>query len=194
MDLYKFPKITKGFDWLKRSDGKNFLMKDDHCPTRDIFQARLDRMGREMQKMSSFEKNYSLIFAIAGEFGNNSFDHNLGNWRDEAGVYFVYDFEKKFLIIADRGQGVLATLRHVKPDLSDESEALRVAFTQPISGRAPEQRGNGLKFVDKVVKEQKFTLLFQSGKAVYTIEDGYISERVEENALSGVIAVLSFSS
>ena len=39
-----------------------------------------------------------LIVAVAGEIGNNSFDHNLGKWPDSPGVFFGFDvvvFEKK---------------------------------------------------------------------------------------------------
>jgi len=49
-----------------------------YCKTRDVFQARLETFQSELLK----DKNNtyaSLISAIAGEIGNNSFDHNLGN-------------------------------------------------------------------------------------------------------------------
>jgi len=35
------------------------------------------------------------------------------------------------------------------PELSTDEEAVRTAFTKVVSGRAPESRGNGLKFVRK---------------------------------------------
>lgn len=191
MDI-RDPKIIKGFDWLKKNDGRNFLLKEDHCATRDIFQARLDRMRRDMKKTSHFQNLYALVTALTGEFGNNAFDHNLGNWRDEMGVYFVCDFEKRFFVIADRGHGVLSTLLHVKPDLKNELEAVRIAFTESISGRALEGRGNGLKFVDAVAKNQKFDLFFQSGNAAYQIKEGLSSVGDSKESLYGVIAILFF--
>jgi hypothetical protein len=39
----------------------------------------------------------------------------------------------------------------VHPHLADEQAALHAAFETVISGRMPEQRGNGLKFVRKIV-------------------------------------------
>ena len=163
-------KIQKAFQWLKKSNGENFLPHDEYCPTRDIFQARLDRMTRELQKVAALTDIYSLITAIAGEFGNNSFDHNLGSWRDVPGIYFIYDIENRFFVIADRGQGVLSTLRHIRPELPAAKDALKIAFTEAVSGRAPEQRGNGLKFVDSVVKQNSFELHFYSGDALYAVK------------------------
>ncbi|MBI5614261.1 hypothetical protein HY947_05025 [Candidatus Gottesmanbacteria bacterium] len=69
------------------------------------------------------------------------------------------------IVLADRGQGILATLRRVKPELSSASAALRVAFTETISGRRPESRGNGLKFVRSVIVDNPFSLIFQTGDA-----------------------------
>jgi len=40
-----------------------------------------------------------------------------------------------------------------------------VAFTEIISGRSPESRGNGLKFVKKIVTNSKMKLFFQTGNA-----------------------------
>ncbi len=51
------------------------------------------------------------------------------------------------IIIADRGRGIMETLKKVKPGLANDMDALTVVFTERISGRAPEARGNGLKFV-----------------------------------------------
>jgi len=103
--------------------------------------------------------------AVAGEIGNNSFDHNLGNWPDVPGIFFAYDTQKKVVMLADRGLGILATLKRVKPELNNDKKALEVAFTEILSGRAPESRGNGLKFVRKVVSENPIGLLFQTGDA-----------------------------
>jgi len=54
-----------------------------------------------------------------------------------------------WICIADRGQGIFQSLVKVHPELADEQAALHAAFETIISGRAPEQRGNGLKFVKK---------------------------------------------
>lgn len=135
-----------------------------HCETRDVFQARLEMLQTKLKAKFSLE-SLSLAVAVAGEIGNNSFDHNLGNWVDVMGVFFYYDEKEKTIILADRGQGVLSTLKRVKSDLNNAKEALEVAFTLSISGRKSEVRGNGLKFVKSVITEYPFSLNFQSGDA-----------------------------
>lgn len=59
----------------------------------------------------------------------------------------------------------LETLKQVRPNLSSHVEAVEVAFTEFISGRAPEKRGNGLKLVREIVTEQPIDLFFTSGDA-----------------------------
>ena len=108
---------------------------------------------------------FSLIVAISGEIGNNSFDHNLGNWPDVQGIFFGYDIAKKEIALADRGLGILTTLQQVRPDLANYKDALQVAFTEVITSRSPEKRGNGLKFVRQVIQESPVSLRFQSGDA-----------------------------
>ena len=137
---------------------------DLYCQTRDVFQARLEKLQSVLRDKVSFSA-MSLLSAVAGEIGNNSFDHNLGNWPDIPGIFFSYDMRIRTVVLADRGQGILATLKRVKPQLHTASEALNVAFTETISGRSPEARGNGLKFVRSVIVENPFTLSFQTGDA-----------------------------
>ena len=57
---------------------------------------------------------------------------------------------KRYIVLADRGLGILETLKQVRPTLKTHIEAVNVAFTEILSGRAPEKRGNGLKFVREV--------------------------------------------
>ena len=137
---------------------------DVYCQTRDEFQARLEKLQSVLGRKVPLNA-LSLISAVAGEIGNNSFDHNLGNWPDIPGIFFSYDMSNCRIILADRGQGILATLKRVKPEISDASMALKVAFTETISGRFPEARGNGLKFVRSVIIGNPFTLNFQTGDA-----------------------------
>ena len=117
-----------------------------------------------MQKLG-FEKLYSLIVLIAGEIGDNSFAHNLGRSPDAAGIFFGYDLAKGIIVLADKGLGILETLRQVRPELHSYVAAVEVAFTEFVSGRAPEKRGNGLKLVREVVTEQPIDLFFTSGDA-----------------------------
>lgn len=136
-----------------------------YCATSSIFNARLVSMEQKLIKKPGFEKLYSLIVLIAGEIGDNSFAHNLGKWPDAPGIFFGYHLDKKEIVLADRGLGILETLRYVRPELNNHVSAVRVAFTEFISGRAPEKRGNGLKLVREVVLENPIDLFYASGDA-----------------------------
>ena len=136
-----------------------------YCPTSPIFNARLTKMQNELMQKPGFEKLYSLIVLVAGEIGDNSFAHNLGKWPDTAGIFFGYNLDKHIIVLADRGLGILETLRRVRPELPSHVVAVQVAFSEFISGRAPEKRGNGLKLVREVVTDQPIDLFYQSGDA-----------------------------
>lgn len=167
-----------------------------YCPDRSVFKARLSRFEYDLKDNPLFKENYSLIVAIAGEIGNNSFDHNLGNWPDILGIFFGYAPKEKTVILADRGQGVLATLKRVAPNLTTHQDGLKTAFTEILSGRAPENRGNGLKFVKQVVKNNDFSLFFQSGNATLLLNNKNNDEVLSLNAsdyfLMGCFAKLNF--
>ena len=161
--------------------------------TRDVFQARHSRMINDLllDKKIADDDAY-IVAAIAGEIGNNSFDHNLGNWRDVPGIFFGYELSDNEIKIAlaDRGQGVLATLKKVKPELTNDKEALKVAFTERISGRAPENRGNGLKFVKENVESKKMHLEFHSGNAKAEL-DKEIKITESDKIIQGCLAILT---
>ena len=191
MDL-KDIRIQKAFDWLSKENGENFLLPDEHCPTRDVLQSRADKMVLQCAQISSIGDDAYLLGLIAGEIGNNTFDHNLGNWRDERGAYFVYDAQHRIVVIADRGQGVLTTLRQARSSIADDCEALTVAFTETLSGRAPEKRGNGLKLVAKIMSQKGWQLDYRSGRGIYTIDAHNSVCKIDSQAQKGMIAVLSF--
>ncbi len=156
-DLMKF-----ALEWIQ--NGTEFP-GTFYCPTSSIFNARLTKMEYALMQKPGFEKLYSLITLITGEIGDNSFAHNLGKWPDTAGIFFGYDLAKGIVVLADRGLGILETLRQVRPELPSHVAAVEVAFTEFISGRAPEKRGNGLKTVRQVVMERPIDLFFTSGDA-----------------------------
>ncbi|MBU3978657.1 helix-turn-helix domain-containing protein [Patescibacteria group bacterium] len=164
-----------------------------YCQTRDVFQARLEQFQSKLGRISSLP-TVSLITAIAGEIGNNSFDHNLGNWPDIPGIFFFFDIRSRKVVLADRGQGILTTLKRVRPELSGADEALKVAFTETISGRYPETRGNGLKFVRSIIITNPFTLYFQTGDAYLNLKeyDKDINVQQAEVSLKGCFASIGF--
>lgn len=154
------------------------------CESRDIFQAKLDTFFSEIKN--------SLLTAVVGEIGNNSFDHNLGSWVDVVGVYFKVLPHQKLIILADRGQGVKATLSRIIPNIVDDKKALEIAFTEIISGRSPEHRGNGLKFVLKALKSNGFELYFQSGKGIAHISKDKIDFLDSDLIAKGCIAIIKY--
>lgn len=163
------------------------------CKTRDIFQARLEHFQSSLIKILNPNLT-SLISAVVGEIGNNSFDHNIGNWPDILGVYFAYSLSERKVVLADRGIGILSTLKRVIFDLSSHQEALRVAFTETVSGRAPESRGNGLKFVRNVVIQNPITLFFQTGNATLNLSenDTDVKIAVISESIRGCLAVIKY--
>src|SRR3989344_3549698 len=138
---------------------KEWVLKDSEIPSKfycsnsAAFQTKLTQMQDLLMGVAELSSTFPLLVAVAGEIGNNSFDQNLGSWPDTPGIFFAYDVHKRTIVLADRGLGILTTLKRVKPELNTDEEALRVAFTEILSGRAPENRGNGLKFVRKIVAE-----------------------------------------
>jgi len=149
---------------------------------------------KKLENVDSLEGKYSLITAITGEIGNNSFDHNLGNWPDIPGIFFSYHLGRREIILADRGQGILTTLKKVRPNLKNHQKALRVAFTENISGRYPEYRGNGLKFVRSVVEKNEIKLQFHTGDAQLKIEKETKKLNIKKSKffIQGCLALIKF--
>lgn len=172
LDLFLHDPAELAREWIQDNVGNN-ITSEQHCKTSSVFQARLSRMYIDLANGGNVcENTIALIVAVVGEVGQNAFDHNIGNWPDIAGLFFTYNVEKREVILADRGQGVLKTLKRTLGELETDEDALRIAFTEIVSGRAPENRGNGLKFVRKQVREKFESLIFQSGNAEVKIENG----------------------
>lgn len=185
-DLFKF-----AFDWIQNNNEFPGMF---YCPNSAVFQAKLSKMERLLMEKPGFERLYSLIVLVAGEIGDNSFAHNLGKWPDVPGIFFGYDIQKGVIVLADRGLGVLETLRRVRPDLTNHVAALKVAFTEFVSGRAPEKRGNGLKSVREVVIAQPIDLFFASGDAEIRMQGADKTFRVTrgQNTVRGCLAKIEF--
>lgn len=188
LDLFKIAR-----NWVVNDLGVE-PFSDFYCPNIFVFQARLTRLENELSKLERISKIFPLISAITGEIGNNSFDHNLGNWPDVLGIFFAWDLNKRKIVLADRGQGILATLKKVKPELTNHQDALRTAFTEMISGRAPEYRGNGLKFVRDVVTANEISLFFQTGNAQLKIQKGDSDINTQKSSvkIQGCLVLIKF--
>lgn len=165
-----------------------------YCQTSPLFLAKLTKLQNKLAEIPELKYIFPLIVAIAGEIGDNSFAHNIGNWPDIPGVYFGYDVDKKEIVLADRGRGILETLKRVRPSLKSNADALRVAFTEILSGRAPEERGNGLKFVRKIVANNDISLYFKTGDAEIKIGKGDADLKIMKSSIyiRGCIALIKF--
>ncbi len=165
-----------------------------YCSSSDIFRVRLDKMVFLLSQEKSMQDIFPLVWLIVGEIGNNSFDHNLGKWQDIPGIYFAYDLKKRIIVLADRGQWILNTLKRVEPKLSNHSEALKMAFTKIITGRAPENRGNGLKSVKETVDNYWISLVFQTGDAKLELPNKESKMNIIkcDNSISWCLAIIKF--
>lgn len=192
IDLFLRDVYSLAMQWASAQTGFE-PEQNEYCQTRDVFQARLEKIQTVLSRKVTLD-TVSLICAIAGEIGNNSFDHNLGNWPDIPGIFFSYDVKNSRIILADRGQGILATLKRVKPGLITAGMALKVAFTETISGRMPEARGNGLKFVRAVIIQNPFTLNFQTADAYLNLKqyDTEVIIKHTDTPIGGCLAVIGF--
>ena len=170
------------------------LSSDQYCQTHDMFRARLDAMSVILGQNSNAKDMAPLIIAVTGEIGNNSFDHNFGNWPDVPGIFFNYNTDKRIIVLADRGLGIRATLLRVRPEIKDDIGALTVAFRERVSGRAPEQRGNGLKFVHDVAIKYPISVSLQSGTAIAEIskEGGRLKIKLAERNMRGTLAKIIY--
>ncbi|MFH1292032.1 MAG: winged helix-turn-helix domain-containing protein [bacterium] len=182
--------IKEVIDWAINGN-EDLVNTDFFCSTRDVFQTRLDRTPCLLQKYIGTNLSFS-ITAVCGEIGNNSYDHNLGSWLDKPGVNFITDEVNKIIALADRGQGIMKTISRVRPDIKDHREALKVAFTEIISGRFPERRGNGLKYVKKTIIENSLFLEFYSGDAQAIVDSNGLSLKKSKINIPGSLAIIKF--
>ena len=81
----------------------------------------------------------------------------------------------------------------VVPSISSDVEAIEMAFTKKISGRHPEQRGNGLKFVANTIQKNNWHLFFQSGSGSCSIDNSGMKFFETPTAVTGCLAVIDFS-
>ncbi|MEX0877270.1 MAG: helix-turn-helix domain-containing protein [Candidatus Spechtbacterales bacterium] len=179
--------------WAESSTSSE-IPDEQYCQTYDIFTGRLGRMASALEQNSDIEDIIPLIIAVVGEIGNNSFDHNFGNWPDVPGIFFDYNMDKRIIVLADRGQGIRATLLRVRPEIKNDIEALTIAFTERVSGRSPEQRGNGLKFVREVATENPMGVALQSGTAVAEIakNNGQLKINLAQRNLVGTLTKIEY--
>lgn len=142
------------------SGTSNQFIRENFCDTRSDFNGRLASYEGILKKKFSEDCLY-LISSSLGEIGNNCFDHNLGFWQGDAGCLFIR--EDNFALICDRGRGIKQSLSSVYSLTKEDKDYISIAFSKVITGRAPEKRGNGLKFVKKNILNCGLGLFCKSG-------------------------------
>lgn len=138
----------------------------------DEFNAKL---GNFLRMFTSFGLDTSNVFratALVGELGNNVFDHNSGNWPTDIGGCIIacqnYPKRKSIEIaVGDPGIGFKRSLKTAFPDLPDDIAAIRKGLAG-FTGRVGEDRGNGLKLI------QKWTLNNFSGNVIIQSGEGLV--------------------
>ncbi|MFH1354220.1 MAG: MerR family DNA-binding transcriptional regulator [bacterium] len=196
-DIQRFMLDIEALGWVWAASAQAPEIADEYyCERHDRFLSRLEKMSVVLLKElgNDAEDLVSLLIQIAGEIGDNSFAHNIGNWPDVPGIFFTYNVDKRIIVLADRGRGILKTLRYVRPSLDSDIDALRVAFTEIVSGRSPEERGNGLKVVRRVTELNMIGLSLRSGLGVVRIpkSPGSMGISMAEENVRGVYAVITF--
>lgn len=181
------------YKWITTKPEEVDVQSEYYCQTRDVFEARNDKIPKLLIEKGMSEDLAYLIYSMLGELGNNSFDHNLANWPNVMGVFFAVDFDGKngIAIIADRGLGVWNTLKKAAPALNNDMEAVELAFTKKISSRVLENRGNGLKFVKNNVIEKNLLLKFYSGNAQVSLNHNMRINHAN-NRIEGCLVILNF--
>lgn len=193
LQLYALDLKELGWAWATSTEPP-ILPDEYYCERHDRFTSRLAKMGALFLDRGVPEDMTSLLTLMAGEIGDNSFAHNIGNWPDVPGIFYAFDIGKRVIVLADRGRGIRATLTPVKPEIATDQEALRVAFTEIISGRDPEKRGNGLKVVRSVAESKAIGLLFRSGVGIMRIpkNPGPMRIATADSNVRGTYAVIIF--
>jgi len=191
LEVFASDLIKLAYEWTSDSFE---LPARFYCANSAVFQTKIIKLQNALMQSPQFSNIVSLIVAVAGEIGNNSFDHNLGKWPDVSGIFFAYDLNKRLVVLADRGLGVLGTLSRIRPELKNHMDALRMAFTEVVSGRDPEKRGNGLKFVRQVVIENPMSLFFRSGDAELRLQEGNSELSITRAQINtrGCLAIIKF--
>jgi hypothetical protein len=185
------PKL--GWAWAASAQAPE-IPGEYYCERQDRFTSRLEKMALILLGLEIPEATVSLLIQAVGEIGDNSFAHNIGRWPDTPGIFFGYDLHRKIVVLADRGQGVRATLKQVRPEIETDREALTVAFTEVVSGRHPEKRGNGLKVVRRVAELGPMSLEYRSGLGVVLFgkKSHSLHVSVSTENVRGTYAILTF--
>jgi len=140
------------------------------CKYRDEFNAKLEHFLKMFRNFGLSEADSQRATAVIGELGNNVFDHNLGNWPTPivgaliAGQNYP-TYKRVEITIGDPGVGFYESLTKAFPDIKSDMDAIKKGL-EGNTGRVGEERGNGLKLI------QKWTINNFSGQVMIHSGDG----------------------
>ena len=163
-----------------------------HCSTRDQFDGRLGRFVSMFQYFGMSENEAKRATSLIGELGNNTFDHNLGNWpTDISGCIIAaqnYPNLKRIQVaVGDPGVGFLGSLKAAFPELTNDIEAIKKGLGGN-SGRIGEVRGNGLRIIQSwTIDNFSGMLSIHSGEGFVSAEKNRMSEK-KANRILGTVA------
>lgn len=160
MEIKRFNEVVQWYF----SGTSTRLIDENFCRSRSDFNGRLASYESILKKDFSEDCHY-LVSSSLGEIGNNCFDHNLGFWQGDAGCLFIR--ETNCALICDRGRGIKQSLSSVYALTKEDKDYISIAFGKVITGRAPEKRGNGLKFVRKNILNCNLGLFCVSGEEFF---------------------------
>jgi len=165
LDMLEFKKAAESLREIKIIERENSNVQEIvYCRFKDIFNARLDNFVRLFTNFGLDKNQTGLVVALVGELGNNTFDHNLGNWPTDISGCFItaqnYPRQGRLeFVIGDPGIGFLGSLKNKFPELKDDVSAIKCGLAGN-TGWIGVNRGNGLRFV------QEWTLGKFSGNVI----------------------------
>jgi len=171
------------FDSILISEHENMGLQEIlHCRYLDDFSARLAHFERMFKNFGLGEEDAHRALIIVGEFGNNVFDHNLGNWPTNFSGSLIaaqnYPRLKRIeMIVADAGVGFLGSLQNAFPDLQTDIAAIKKGL-EGNTGRIGEKRGNGLKTIQQwTIGNFHGVITIHSGSGLVQVDEHGIEEK-----------------
>jgi len=196
LDELNYKKEAKLLDGIEATGQEDLnIKKITHCRLRSHFDGKLSYFLETFREFGLKKIDPERVTSLIGELGNNSFDHNLGNWpTDFMGCLIIvknYPKEKYVqVIVSDAGVGFLTSLLPAFPELKNDIEALRKGL-RGNTGRVGEKRGNGLKVIqDWTIKNFSGKVSIQSGEGLIEVDKNGMHEE-KCNKILGTIAQLT---
>lgn len=82
MIILSHPLSQQAIAWTSATKEPPTLSKEQWCESKDILRARIDSLTIRLLRQNITEDRVRLFDAVLSEIGSNSFDHNIGQWRD----------------------------------------------------------------------------------------------------------------